>query len=199
MIGHFFRRCVSQRRSGETWPQKPFFTGCVTKVSTITFRRATMRISRVQINNFRNFKNLDVQVGRHLVIVGENKVGKSNFLHALRLLLDPSLPDSARRLRIEDFLDGAKPLNAETCIRGSVDLSDFQDNQGHLAILGDYLVGHSPMIARLTYVFFPKPDLELPPGQGSHHDSAIYGKDDPSTLVSTHEVRKGQLSCKGGS
>jgi putative ATP-dependent endonuclease of the OLD family len=149
-----------------------------------------MRISRVQISNFRNFKSLDVKVGPHLVIVGENKVGKSNFLHALRLVLDPSLPDSARRLRIEDFWDGLKPLDGDAQITVSVDLTDFQDNEGHIAVLGDYLVEHTPMVARLTYAFFPKPDLEAPPTKESDYDFAVYGKDDPTCLVSTHEVRK---------
>lgn len=149
-----------------------------------------MRISRVQINNFRNFKSLDVEVGQHLVIVGENKVGKSNLLHALRLVLDPSLPDSARRLRIEDFWDGLKPLDGDAQITVSVDLTDFQDNEGHIAVLGDYLVEHTPMVARLTYAFFPKPDLEAPPTKEADYDFAVYGKDDPTCLVSTHEVRK---------
>ena len=149
-----------------------------------------MRISRVQITNFRNFNSLDVTVGPHLVIVGENKVGKSNFIFALRLILDPTLPDSARMLRIEDFWDGAKPLAADTCVTISVDLTDFEDNNGHIAVLGDYLVEESPMVARLTYSFFPKPDLDGPPAKESDYDFAIYGKDDPTCLVSAHEVRK---------
>lgn len=149
-----------------------------------------MRISRVQVKHFRNFENLDVVVGQHLVIVGENKVGKSNFLHALRLLLDPSLPDSARRLRIEDFWDGAKPLRADSCITVSVDFADFEDNVGHITVLSDYLIEHSPMVARLTYSFFPKPDLSSAPTKESDFDFAIYGKDDPATLVSTHDLRR---------
>ena len=54
-----------------------------------------MKIERVHIQNFRNFNELDVRLGSHAVIVGENRAGKSNFLYALRLLVDPSLPDSA--------------------------------------------------------------------------------------------------------
>ena len=48
-----------------------------------------MRLSRIQINNFRNFVALDVALGQHAVIVGENKIGKSNLIYALRLVLDP--------------------------------------------------------------------------------------------------------------
>ncbi len=69
-----------------------------------------MRISRIQIQNFRNFHDLDIALGEHAVIVGENKIGKSNLLFALRLLLDPSLPDSARQLKEEDF---PNPISSE--------------------------------------------------------------------------------------
>jgi len=36
-----------------------------------------VHISRVRIVNFANFKELDIATGENLVIVGENKVGKS--------------------------------------------------------------------------------------------------------------------------
>jgi putative ATP-dependent endonuclease of OLD family len=65
-----------------------------------------MRITRITITNFRNFEALDVRLADHSVIVGANAVGKSNLLYALRLVLDPSLPDTARHLRTEDFWDG---------------------------------------------------------------------------------------------
>ncbi|QGJ70874.1 Nucleoside triphosphate hydrolase [Planctomycetales bacterium 10988] len=148
-----------------------------------------MRISRLQIENFRNFKELDVEVGSHLVIVGENRVGKSNLLHALRLVLDPSLPDSARRLRLEDFWDGAKPLQPDTQITISVDLTDFEDNEKQFAVLSDYSVAHSPMIARLTYAFFPRPDLDEEPTKESDYDFSVYGGDDPTRLLSP-DVRR---------
>jgi putative ATP-dependent endonuclease of the OLD family len=148
-----------------------------------------MRIQRIQIENFRNFKSLDVMVGPNLVLVGENKVGKSNLLQALRLVLDPSLPDSSRRLRIEDFWDGSKPLTEDSRITISVDLADFEDNVGHITVLSDYLVEHTPMVARLTYAFFPKPDLESVPSKEADFDFAVYGRDELENLVS-HDVRK---------
>ncbi len=48
-----------------------------------------MRLSRIVIKNFRNFKLLDVRLGEHAVVLGENKVGKTNLLFALQLLLRP--------------------------------------------------------------------------------------------------------------
>lgn len=65
-----------------------------------------MFLSRIKIENFRNFHKLDVYLSPSTVVVGENNVGKSNLLLALRLVLDPRLPDSARQLREEDFWDG---------------------------------------------------------------------------------------------
>ena len=65
-----------------------------------------MHLSRVEIVNFRNFKHLTLDpFSVRAVIVGENGVGKSNFLAALRLVLDPSLPDSKRILRPDDIFE----------------------------------------------------------------------------------------------
>src|SRR5262249_32790746 len=115
-----------------------------------------MRISRIQIENFRNFHHLDVAVSSHAVIVGENKIGKSNLLHALRLVLDPTFPDSARQLKSEDFWDGlARPLTKSDFITVSVDFTDFEDDDRLLAVLGEFLIAPDPMVARLTYVFGP--------------------------------------------
>lgn len=124
-----------------------------------------MYISRIRLQKFRNFKDLDVDLGPTAVIVGENKVGKSNLLYALRLVLDPSLPDSNRRLRAEDFWDGlTSPLAGhEICV--TIELSGFDASfdaslEGK-AVLADCVVSQSPLVARLTYVFRPKPGVVL--------------------------------------
>ena len=96
-----------------------------------------MRLSRIIIKNFRNFKSLDVKLGEHTVVLGENKVGKTNLLFALRLILDPSLPDSARRLRFEDFWDGLeRPLKKNDEIEVSLEFRDFEKSENLLAVLG---------------------------------------------------------------
>lgn len=50
-----------------------------------------MRILKVRIVNFANFQNLEVETGANLVIVGENKVGKSKAIWTLHLVLDRAL------------------------------------------------------------------------------------------------------------
>ena len=67
-----------------------------------------MYLSRIRISNFRNFSELDVSLGGNVVVVGENRVGKTNLLYALRLIFDPTLADSARQLTRSDFWDGLR-------------------------------------------------------------------------------------------
>lgn len=143
-----------------------------------------MRLSRIIIKNFRNFKLLDVQLGEHAVVLGENKVGKTNLLFALRLILDPSLPDSMRRLRLDDFWDGLpRPLTATDVIEISVEFRDFEHNENLLAILADHLVKPDPMVARITYRFQPIPGLESAPRSEADYEFILFGGDRPDNAV----------------
>lgn len=51
-----------------------------------------MKISRLKIQNFRNIRNVEVQLGTVVALIGENNSGKSNFLYALTL---PFLSDES--------------------------------------------------------------------------------------------------------
>ncbi|MDP1946533.1 MAG: AAA family ATPase [Nitrospirota bacterium] len=149
-----------------------------------------MRISRIQIQNFRNFAKLDVSLGTHAVIVGENKIGKSNLLHALRLILDPSLPDSARRLREEDFWDGLeRPLGKDDRITISVDVADFEDDESQLALLSEHLINPKPMVSQLTYVWQPMPTLLGAPKKEADYEFLVYGGVRPEKQIS-YELRR---------
>lgn len=128
----------------------------------------TLQISRVRIANFRNFAELDIDpFPAPAVIVGENGVGKSNFLFALRLVLDPDLPDSARQLKEEDVHEGAigprgfgLPGGAEVTVE--VEFSGFDDDPEAVAALSGALTHlKRPMRAALTYRFAPQARLEL--------------------------------------
>ena len=50
-----------------------------------------MKISKVTIENYRNFENEIINFNNKSLIIGPNDVGKSNLLMALRLILDKSL------------------------------------------------------------------------------------------------------------
>jgi putative ATP-dependent endonuclease of OLD family len=90
-----------------------------------------VRISRVRISNFANFSELDVQTGDNIVIVGENKVGKSNFIRALRLILDRGLSERDRQFGLEHFWDGL----GEDKIGETIELTDFTDDPRLMAHL----------------------------------------------------------------
>jgi putative ATP-dependent endonuclease of the OLD family len=149
-----------------------------------------MRLSRIAIKNFRNFKSLDVGLADHAVIIGENKVGKTNLLFALRLILDPTLPDSTRRLRLEDFWDGLpRPLTINDVIEISIEFSGFEASENLLAVLADHLVSADPMIARITYRFQPIPGLNSAPKSETEYEFVIFGGDRPDNSLG-YELRR---------
>lgn len=47
----------------------------------------SMRICRAQIENYRNLRKVDVQLGDIVTLIGENNSGKSNFLRAISIPL----------------------------------------------------------------------------------------------------------------
>ncbi len=52
-----------------------------------------MFITRLRLHNFRNFRDIEVQLQRRVFIVGANATGKSNLLDALRFLRDIAKED----------------------------------------------------------------------------------------------------------
>src|SRR5580704_3638454 len=143
-----------------------------------------MRISRIIIKNFRNLKSLDVKLGEHAVVLGENKVGKTNLLFALRLILDPSLPDSSRRLRFDDFWDGLpRPLTIDDIIEISAEFRGFEKSENLLAVLADDLVKPDPMVARVTYRYQPVAGLKGEPKSESDYEFVIFGGGRPDNTV----------------
>jgi len=143
-----------------------------------------MQISRVTIRNFRNFKALDVKLGQHAVFLGENKVGKTNLLFALRLILDPAMPDSMRRLRLEDFWDGLpRPLGLDDTIEVSIEFRGFEKSENLLAVLADHLVKPDPMVARITYRYQPVAGLKEAPRSESDYEFVIFGGNRPDNAV----------------
>src|SRR5581483_10906224 len=149
-----------------------------------------MHINRIEIINFRNFQHLELHLSENAVIVGENKIGKSSLIYALRLVLDPRLPDSERQLRLDDFWDGLpRPLTKDDCIQISVDITDYENDEGLMAILAEHLVQAEPMISRLTYLYRPKPSLEGDPKKEADYEFLVYGGDRPENHIG-YETRK---------
>jgi putative ATP-dependent endonuclease of the OLD family len=117
-----------------------------------------VHISRVLVQNFRNFLELEIDpFPRSAVIVGENGVGKSNLLHALRLVLDPDLLDSARKLRAEDICEYADATIEDGIeVRVEVELTDFEGDLAAESTWDGCYVTLEPLTARVTYIFRPR-------------------------------------------
>lgn len=143
-----------------------------------------MRISRVKISNFANFSEIDVETGDSIVIVGENKVGKSNFVRALQLILDPGLSERDRQLGLEHFWDGLGEDKLGETVEVAVELTDFTDDPRLMAHLNDCVVEPGPpMVARLTYRFQPKANLGRDPESLADYEYIIFGGHDPEMSI----------------
>lgn len=120
-----------------------------------------MKLSYVCIENFRNFKKCEVCLGQNIVLVGENKAGKSNFITALRLVLDPI---QNRQLTNDDFWDGDGEPHDGRSIKVTVRITDFGDDRNPeippLVWLSDCLIEKNPPTAQLTYLYYLDSDKE---------------------------------------
>ncbi|WP_082473192.1 ATP-dependent nuclease [Methylobacterium sp. Leaf85] len=133
-----------------------------------------MRLSNISIRNFRNFKSIDVPLAGNVVLLGENRVGKSNFLFAIRLVLDPTLPDSARQLKLSDFWDGCD-WTTNPSIEIHVDFTDFGSDSALTALLTDFRTASDPTVARLSYIYRKKPEVSGQPQSGEDCEFIVFG------------------------
>lgn len=62
-----------------------------------------MKLSKLYIKGFRNFKEATINFNNQSLIIGANDVGKTNLLYALRILLDRGFSDLDLELKESDF------------------------------------------------------------------------------------------------
>lgn len=85
-----------------------------------------MKLSRLIVENYRNFESLDLTIGNLNVIFGVNDIGKTNLMSAVRMLLDPQcrrngfvdsdyhLKDTSKKIRIVLGIDVSDEENEDT-------------------------------------------------------------------------------------
>lgn len=103
-----------------------------------------MKIEKVHIKGFRNFDDVVVELGEKTLIFGPNDSGKTNFLHALRILFDPSLSARDFELTTSDFNCRTNPdrveITATLCdVREDCLISTFGGNLAE----GRTVIGYS--------------------------------------------------------
>mgnify|MGYP000079267148 CR=1 FL=1 len=148
-----------------------------------------MRIDRLRITNFRNLADVDLSLPPNAVIVGENRSGKSNLIHALRLVLDPSMSRTDRQLGADDFWDGLRngasdPIADGLSITIAIEISDFENDAVIVTALSDALIGDNPLRARLTYRYGPDQSVVQDEGVRPVYRGAIYGGVDLENAIS---------------
>lgn len=62
-----------------------------------------MRIEKIHIKGFRNFRDAEIALQPKTLIIGANDVGKTNLLYALRLLFDKSINEHDLELTDSDY------------------------------------------------------------------------------------------------
>ncbi|MEW6195408.1 MAG: AAA family ATPase [Bacteroidota bacterium] len=129
-----------------------------------------MVIEKVSIQNYRNFRNFEVELQQFNVIVGENNIGKTNLLNAISLILTPDITFLQKRILELDDINYAAVINFKRQlviennfekikfpeVKIEIQLSDFTEAQE--AIVGDWLTGSwnsdiKKNKAKITYVF----------------------------------------------
>ena len=118
-----------------------------------------MHISTLRIRNFRNFLNARFAFQKTVnTLVGENGSGKSNALHALRLLLDDSLTRNATQLRETDFCRKLDSWRGHWIVI-SVDFEELDPSEGCQILKHE--AGHMDGTETGTYTLYFRPNLKV--------------------------------------
>ena len=146
-----------------------------------------MYISQIEIKNFRNFKECEIQFNEGVnVIIGHNNAGKTNLLKALSLIIDHK---TSKRLETDDFnklisIDDLKKAPPKISIAIKINKGPNVEPDD-LVTIGNWLTKlDSSYEALLTYEFF-LPEKEIP-----HYLSAI------NAITETDEIKAVEKAWK---
>jgi putative ATP-dependent endonuclease of OLD family len=127
-----------------------------------------MYISKLEINNYKNFTDFEIELKPLTLIIGENNIGKSNLLTCLGLIFSQDISIYKKRnLEISDFnynciikykkdiLDNEKPIKdiEFPTIEISATLVDWDDDQE--SVIGDWYINEELTESKLTYIYSP--------------------------------------------
>ena len=120
-----------------------------------------MLFKRIHIKNYRNYKDINIDIANHNVFLGLNDVGKSNLLNAIRLILD-------REVRKNNCVETDFYLrNTEEpiVITLSIDISDYQSDDTakiRAKMKGVSLSEEEILYIRLTAKYDPIEQIAIP-------------------------------------
>ncbi|MEU9739609.1 AAA family ATPase [Micromonospora chersina] len=128
-----------------------------------------MRLSRIQITNYARIPDVDLNLGKQVVLVGPNDVGKTCILRCLHFALGASLASLHQNISAKDVRDPSEAMKI------SVDLVEFSDEER--SVLPDEIsvstAGEEVLTILLEVEVFPGDEAELSirrsfPASGHH-------------------------------
>ena len=136
-----------------------------------------MIINYVKIENYRNFKDFEINLSKLSIIIGENNSGKSNFLNALKLVLSGNdLEFRYKRLSPTDFnsetvnafyqllkteLDLQKLYKKIPIIKVTIQFDEAKDEY-EKAIIGNWINEiNGKTCYEIQYIFKPKNESDF--------------------------------------
>ena len=140
-----------------------------------------MRICRVQIENYRNLRQVDIELGDIVTLIGENNSGKSNFLRAISIPLSSDDVGMNKRLSWHDINKDAKAdyydflkNNRNAIIDGTITAQEFLSHVPSVKIVlffkpedtehydvKDILVNENEWLGAIQYRFLVKKQADL--------------------------------------
>lgn len=147
-----------------------------------------MYINKVHIENFRNFKSIDIELNKYTTIIGENDAGKSNLIDALKLVLNNNtIKYYSKNLGIKDInaqsineflkIINNKQSDIEEDIKNKRDMGYITEkiprvivrinfteanDEYQKALLNDWLnEDENGICYELEYIFQPRNDIEF--------------------------------------
>lgn len=142
-------------------------------------------IQRVQIKNFRNFLDVDVFLDHKQVVIGENNVGKTNFLRAIQLILDRDFSDNDRQLTSDDFHDSIEaPMENGTEIEIILHIQGYEHNRKLIAQFADAVISDEPPTLQFVYKFYPDYDED---GNIINYKYIIYKGNNPDSRFTNED------------
>lgn len=92
-----------------------------------------MRFKNIRIKNFRNFQNVDISLDNKNVVFGMNDVGKTNFLYAIRFLLDKNVRSKGFEQTDYHQHNTEQPIE----ITLTLDIGDFEESEDTRKLVAD--------------------------------------------------------------
>jgi putative ATP-dependent endonuclease of OLD family len=118
----------------------------------------------VHLEGFRNFSNSNISFNKNTLIIGTNDVGKSNLLHALRILLDKSLSEVDIEPSELDF--HINPTDVRDEISITVKFSDITEDavisvlKGSVSENNETFLRYTAVRSSLSYKLFVGPSVD---------------------------------------